>query len=158
MALNEFLKLLKSITIFNGLDDQVILRLVSYCKEVKVAKGKYLFKEGTASDAVYILLTGKLVISQGANEIGQVQPREIVGEMGVFSGMPRSADVKASEDCEILQLPKLDLRKFVDSEKDAGLRIYENVIRVMAKHLRDRNFVVEAESLLDDYITINEPE
>ena len=155
MALNEFLKLLQSIQIFEGLSDQVVLNLVSFCKETKVKKGEFLFKEGQTSDAVYILLEGKLKVSQGGSDIGFVSPREIVGEMGVFSGMSRSADVVACEDGQVLKLPQDDLKKFIQQDKDAGLVIYANVIKVMARHLRGRNFVLEAENLMDDYISLN---
>lgn len=75
----------------------------------KVAKDTYLFREGDAPDAMYIVKSGLLVVTKtkGSSEVvlAEVKPGNMVGEMAIFDKKPRSANVKASKDTEVIALP-----------------------------------------------------
>ena len=75
----------------------------------KVAKDTYLFRDGDAPDAMYIVKTGGFAItkSKGNTEvvIAEIQPGAMVGEMALFDKKPRSANVKATKDSEVIALP-----------------------------------------------------
>jgi CRP-like cAMP-binding protein len=75
----------------------------------KVAKDTYLFREGDAPDAMYIVKSGLLVVTKtkGVSEVvlAEVKPGNMVGEMAIFDKKPRSANVKASKDTEVIALP-----------------------------------------------------
>lgn len=73
--------------------------------------GEYLMRQGEAAETVYILKSGHMkaylhseVVSHGVL-LGEIEPKEFVGEMAYISGDVRSADVVADTDCELIEIP-----------------------------------------------------
>lgn len=85
---------------------------------LSLKKGEVLFFEGDKAEAAFLLKSGKLQASRqrGGSSIllGEVLPGEFVGEMAHITGDPRSADVRAIEDSELVEIPcgTLDLLIF----------------------------------------------
>lgn len=77
--------------------------------DLKIPKDRYLFREGDAPDAMYIVKSGTLAITKakGSTEIvlAEIGPGSMVGEMALFDMKPRSANVKAAKDAEVIALP-----------------------------------------------------
>jgi CRP/FNR family transcriptional regulator, cyclic AMP receptor protein len=74
-------------------------------------KGQVLFKEGSFSDAAFIIESGKVEISvnnSGGQKtvIGVLRDNDIVGEMGLIDGNPRSATVTAISDVKIKEITR----------------------------------------------------
>jgi CRP/FNR family cyclic AMP-dependent transcriptional regulator len=105
----------------------------------KVSRDSYLFREGDAPDAMYILKTGELAITKtkGASEIilATLSPGGMVGEMAIFDMKPRSANVKALKDSEVIVLPYDSLTKQLE-----GLPVWTKAImKTMNENLREAN-------------------
>jgi hypothetical protein len=85
----------------------------------KISKDTYLFREGDAPDAMYIVKGGELAVtkSKGTTEIvlATLSPGGMVGEMAIFDMKPRSANVKANKDSEVIVLPYDSLTKQLDT-------------------------------------------
>ncbi len=75
----------------------------------KIPQGQYLFREGDAPDAMYVLKSGKLVVVKTKQNseiiLAELGPGAMVGEMAFFDNKPRSASVKATKDAEVIALP-----------------------------------------------------
>ncbi|AFY01745.1 cyclic nucleotide-binding domain-containing protein [Bdellovibrio bacteriovorus] len=105
----------------------------------KVAKDTYLFRDGDAPDAMYIVKTGGFAItkSKGNTEvvIAEIQAGAMVGEMALFDKKPRSANVKATKDSEVIALPYDSLNKQMDQ-----LPVWVRAImKTLNEKLRDAN-------------------
>ncbi|MGE0633562.1 MAG: Crp/Fnr family transcriptional regulator [Pseudobdellovibrionaceae bacterium] len=105
----------------------------------KILKDHYLFREGDAPDALYVVKTGKLaVVKAKANSeivLAEIGPGSMVGEMAFFDNKPRSASVKAMKDTEVVALPYKALHaqfvKFPEWTKA--------IMRTVNNSLRDAN-------------------
>ena len=105
----------------------------------KVSKDTYLFREGDAPDAMYILKSGELAITKtkGTSEIilASLSPGGMVGEMAIFDMKPRSANVKALKESEVIVLPYDSLTKQMDA-----LPVWTKAImKTMNENLREAN-------------------
>lgn len=105
----------------------------------KVAKDTYLFREGDAPDAMYIVKSGSLAVTKtkGTSEIvlAEIGPGSMVGEMAIFDKKPRSANVKAVKDSEVISLPYEGLNQQMDS-----LPVWvKAIMRTMNENLREAN-------------------
>jgi CRP-like cAMP-binding protein len=84
----------------------------------KIAKDNYLFREGDPADAMYIIKSGLLAVTKtkGQSEVSlaEISPGSMVGEMGLFDNKPRSANVKAIKETEVIALPYESLNKQLD--------------------------------------------
>lgn len=105
----------------------------------KVAKDTYLFREGDAPDAMYIVKVGALAVTKtkGTSEVvlAEIGPGSMVGEMAIFDKKPRSANVKAIKDSEVISLPYEGLNQQMDS-----LPVWvKAIMRTMNENLREAN-------------------
>jgi CRP-like cAMP-binding protein len=105
----------------------------------KVAKDTYLFRDGDAPDAMYIVKSGLLVVTKtkGSSEVilAEIGPGAMVGEMAIFDRKPRSANVKATKDSEVISLPYEGLTQQMDS-----LPVWvKAIMRTMNENLRESN-------------------
>lgn len=85
----------------------------------KVLKDTYLFRDGDAPDFMYIVKSGQFAItkSKGNSEItlAEIKAGNLVGEMAIFDKKPRSANVKAMKDSEVIALPYETLNQQLES-------------------------------------------
>lgn len=85
----------------------------------KIPKDYYLFRDGDAPDAMYLIKSGSFAItkSKGSSEVvlAEIGPGSMVGEMALFDKKPRSANVKAMKDSEVVALPYNALEAQLDN-------------------------------------------
>ena len=101
-------------------------------------KGQVLFKEGSFSDAAFIIESGKVEISvnnSGGQKtvIGVLRDNDIVGEMGLIDGNPRSATVTAISDVKIKEITREQFETLSRTNPNAIMPI----LKVLSKRLRD---------------------
>lgn len=110
----------------------------------KIAKDTYLFRENDAPDAMYIIKSGSLAItkSKGNSEVvlAEIGPGAMVGEMAIFDKKPRSANVKAMKDSEVICLPYESL----DAQLESLPVWIRAILRTMNENLRDANKKIKA--------------
>ncbi|MGZ3712728.1 MAG: Crp/Fnr family transcriptional regulator [Bdellovibrionota bacterium] len=72
-------------------------------------EGELLFLEGDKANMAYLVKSGKLRASRSRDGetqvLGEILPGEFVGEMAYINGDPRSANVMAIENAELIQIP-----------------------------------------------------
>jgi putative ABC transport system ATP-binding protein len=78
--------------------------LASPSKEVRISAGDVLFEQGDRSDFIYEVESGHLEVyrvrADGEHEpIDTIGPNRYVGELGPILNLPRSATVRALDDC-----------------------------------------------------------
>lgn len=105
----------------------------------KISRDNYLFREGDEPDAMYIIKSGQFAITKtkGSSEIilAEIGTGSMVGEMAIFDKKPRSANVKALKDSEVIMLPYEALSQQMDI-----LPVWvKAILRTMNENLRDAN-------------------
>ena len=105
----------------------------------KVAKDAYLFREGDPPDAMYLVKAGQFGITKtkGNSEVtlAEIGVGSMVGEMAIFDLKPRSANVKALKDSEVVCLPYDALNK----QLDAVPVWIKAILRTLNENLREAN-------------------
>ena len=100
---------LRASSIFGGLDDEVFHSLEAELELVSLTSGAVLFRQGDQGDSLYIVISGRLIVSVSLNGgahkiIGTPGAGEIVGEMALLNDKPRSATVAAARDTQLAKL------------------------------------------------------
>jgi len=95
---------LKSLDIFQSLDDRTLEKLLEDFKEISLEPGEILFQEGDPSDAMYVILDGELAIEKQSLLIARRKKGEYLGELGLIESAPRSATAKASKQSHLFQI------------------------------------------------------
>ena len=103
---------------------------------VSLGPGEFLFREGDASDALYIVSRGTLRIMSGIAVYEVVEAGGIVGEMAIVEeDKPRSASVISNTYAELIKVDRPTFWEMVKATPDFALMM----MRVMARRLRIMN-------------------
>lgn len=106
---------------------------------VALAPDQVLFRQGDPGDALYIVVTGQVRVlvsynDQGTRLLGELPAGELVGEMAVITGRPRSATVEACSACELVRVSRTAFDNLLERHPRAMLP----VIRLLADRLERR--------------------
>jgi signal transduction histidine kinase len=90
---------LRSSTLFAELPDDDLVLLAGTSIPLELAPGQILMAEGSAPDAMYVVRSGELEVRRatGGSEllVNVCGPGDLLGELGVAHGRPRSATVRS---------------------------------------------------------------
>lgn len=111
-------------------------------REKTFGRDETIFREGEASDAVYLVVSGRVEISKQGPEgpviLSELGPLEMFGEMGILDDSARSTSARALEKTRVKIIPKSDFKSWLKSEPDAAMR----VMNVLVERLRAADAVI----------------
>ncbi|MEZ0226360.1 MAG: EAL domain-containing protein [Alphaproteobacteria bacterium] len=100
-------------------------------------KGEILIREGERGECAYVIETGNveiLVQREGQPiQIGLRGPGSLIGEMAMIDDKPRTATVRAVDDCDVIEITREDFSRRVD----AADPVLKMVMRVITTRYRD---------------------
>ena len=135
---------LKRHPFFEALSDDKLKGLLAAAQSVVFPARKQIFAQGDESDCLYIILSGRVKISSYSDAgketvLAFMGENEVIGEMGVFDGGPRSAAAGALHETRALRLYRRDVLDFLERNHGVALQI----ISALCKRLRHTNFLLE---------------
>ncbi len=93
-----------------------------------IPAGKVILTEGDVGDDIYIIRQGSMIVEKNiggrAVFLRYLPAGSYFGEMGVISGDPRNATIKAAIKSEVVKLPGAAFRKMLDAKPDLKKRIH----------------------------------
>ena len=107
--------------------------------------GQRLAEQGEASDAMFIVETGRVSVYLRLDEHGASKrlrsygPGTVVGEMGLYTDAPRSADIIADEDTRVLRLTVRRVAELETEHPALALKLHRHVVRTLAERLNAAN-------------------
>ncbi|MGD0090420.1 MAG: SulP family inorganic anion transporter, partial [Planctomycetota bacterium] len=118
--------------------------LITYCETRKLEDGAALFQRGDPGDSLYFIERGEFSVLMRLDG-GQTKrlrtfgPGTIVGEMGLYSKQPRSADVVACGSCRVRKLSAGQLAQLEREHPEVAIEFHTFVIRLMSSRLAAAN-------------------
>ena len=97
--------------------------LAGRLKPTMLRSGQLLFRENDFADALYLVDSGRLRVFRTGDDgsestVAEIGPGELVGEMGLLDGAPRSASVQAVEPTRLWRLDRAGF--FALAQSDPG--------------------------------------
>ena len=142
------LQLLRTMPLFGGLSEAILLEVASHAPVVRVARGGTFFVQDAPADALFVLESGRVeVLRSGHGEchrLAVLSRGDCFGEMGLVDLGPRSATVRALQDCIALRVDMAMIQRFYQTDVKQFALIQMNLCREMSRRLR------EADTLLCD--------
>lgn len=110
-------------------------------------KGEVIFSEGDEPDALYMILSGKVDISQGEGGLQKsltlLQKGSVFGEMALINHAPRSATATAETEVECLVVSIAEFYRLMEATHP----ILQKTMQVLSGRLRSTTqLVAEAEA------------
>ncbi|MBF0558265.1 MAG: cyclic nucleotide-binding domain-containing protein [Nitrospirae bacterium] len=125
----------RDIPLLKELDKIDLVKLIPHFELLEYQAGATLFRQGDTGDALFIIVKGSasVVVSNhsGRAKIANLGPNDVIGEMALLTGEPRSADVEALTDLAVLRLKKISF----DSLAGESISFSRHLNKILARKL-----------------------
>lgn len=143
-------QLLGKLAIFQALTPKMLERVASHATRRTVTRGTTLFHKGDPGNSLILVVSGQVkisVLSPDGREavLNVIHPGEVLGEIALLDGRPRTADAVALTDCELMMVDRRDFTPFLRDNPDVALKLIE----VLCGRLRHTSEQVEDVIFLD---------
>jgi CRP-like cAMP-binding protein len=101
-------------------------------KARSLAPGNALFAENTSGKSMYFVASGEVALTKGGKPLDVIKAGEVLGEMSVLSGEPRSATATARAACEVIELDAGGFSKAIQKTPEFALML----LAILIKRLR----------------------
>lgn len=141
---------LLSSAFFRSMRPEEIDEILVFATERRFARGATIFSKGDPGSSMMAVLTGRLrainVSIEGKEVIlNVIGPGEIVGEIALLDGRPRSSDVVAAEDTTAVVVERRDFLPFLFRHDS----LVERLLVVLCDRLRRTSGALEEIALFD---------
>lgn len=133
----------RGVPIFKELRDDFLVRLASIMDELSFPARHSIFTQGQEGRSLYIVVSGRVRVHIGSQELAQLEKGTCFGEMSLFDAEPRSASVTTLESCECLVLTQQQLYDAID--ETPGIAV--NIIRLLSRRIRELNNKINAQEV-----------
>ena len=129
--------------LFGVHDAETLAWLRDELEWIPLSHGDVLFREGDPGDAMYVLVSGRLRIAtsvpeNGQRVVGEVSPGELVGELGLLSGEPRTGTATAIRETNVVRMTLPVFERLARRHPQATMRLAALVIKRQQSTLRAR--------------------
>ena len=102
--------ILRSEPLFDCMTDDQLANVLLNSPIYRYGRGERLIQEGDAGDSMFVMLRGTAAVSVARNgtsvRVGGMRQGDCFGEFSLLTGEPRSATIRAENDCEVLEISK----------------------------------------------------
>lgn len=143
---------LARVSLFDDLPEEELTRLVTGAHLLSLPAGTLIIQQGDVSDAMYVLLEGRLKVFLGNEEGREVilnflDPGEAFGELALIDGEPRSASIMVIQPARMAMLPRSHFQECLGQSGEMARRL----LLMLARRLRGLANQVGSLALMDVY-------
>jgi len=140
----EAAEALARVPLFQSLDDGARRELLAHSGVRRLAARRQLFKKGDPGRELFVLLRGRAKAAVTAREgrgtvFAYFEPGEVIGEIALFDGCPRTATVTTVSGCDFLVMGRDDFLKLLERMPRVGIQL----LAAFAARLRNTSTLVE---------------
>ncbi|MDM8536314.1 cyclic nucleotide-binding domain-containing protein, partial [Desulfobacterales bacterium HSG17] len=128
----EQIYLLKKTSLFSGLAGETLRPIAESFVDQKVQKNDIIFSQGDAADSFYLILSGTVQVSIDGKPVRKMSDGDCFGELALLEYLPRSATVKALDNCKIMKLGKEDFLDLIHEYPEISM----GLMQTLSKRLR----------------------
>lgn len=125
---------LTKVPLFVKVPGNHLVWMARIAQQVELKAGETLFHQADVGDAMYLIVRGAIRIIVNNVEVTCLRFGEVIGEMALIDGAPRSAACVAREDSELLKINADDFNNIVKEQPDVSLAL----LRTLAERLRQQ--------------------
>ena len=134
------LSIISRISLFGGMTERQLKKLLERVETGTVRKGEYVFKSGDDPFYIYVVKSGKLELSLVENDVvlsvHELGVGECFGEASIMSMHKHTATVVAKEESEVMVLSRRALNEMRHEDIEPFALLMMNIARELARRLQ----------------------
>ena len=142
--------LIRGTELFADLDDEALAQVATSAVSRDLRRGDVVFTEGAEPEHLYIVEDGRIAIASKSDDgresvFALMERGELFGEMGLLDGLGRSAEARALEPSQILEIPFPPVRAVFEERPE----LLWGVVALLAGRLRTMDAALADSVFLD---------
>ncbi len=144
----EKIELLQKVSLFSKLKGRELEVIARYSRYMKFAGEQIIFKEGSPSRELYVVMKGEVLIMKNQDgedlHLARFIPGECFGELDLLDNAPRSATAGAEKDTVLLTFPMKGVlfRDVIQKHPEIFARILHKLLATIAGRIRSTNKLI----------------
>ncbi len=144
-SVNEIFERLCEVSLFAPLTDEETQKLAESCEAKIFSPNEPIVRKGQAGNSMFVVHRGSVNIQVKENgfakTVATLNEGEVFGEMGLFTGEPRAANVIAAEETEVLEIKHTAVKPLFETNPSLVEEL-SNIIAERSALLSTKNEVV----------------
>jgi len=139
--MEDMVKLLKSIYIFESFTESELKTLVPYAQQVHMQAHETLFNTGDPADAFYLIKMGTIKLTVTTSRGVEINVQTLgsgsyFGEITFLDGATRSATMESMEPTDLIKISYKDLHTYLDQNDSLAKKFYYQMALFTVRRLR----------------------
>ncbi len=136
------IQMLQQMALFGAIRTDVLEFLLGLSRSVRLAGGEFFCRQGDRGDVMFVLESGAAevlrdVAGRGPQRLRLLAAGDCFGEMALMDLAPRSASVRALEDCVAIEISTAHLMRVYEMDIEQFVLIEMNMGRELSRRLRE---------------------
>jgi len=119
---------LQGVDVFKHATTEMLTYISSIAEEVSVPAGTVLFSEQEMSDAMYVVVAGRVRLEKEGKEVFVVEPSQSFGAWALFDNTPRLMKAVVIDDAVLLKIVSDTFYEFLADHDEVTPVIFRAVI------------------------------
>ena len=119
---------LQHVDVFKHATTEMLAYVGSIAQEVSAPKGDMIFKEDDLSDAMYVVVAGRVRLDKDGQDILTVGRGQSFGTWALFDNQPRVMTATALDDVHLLKIRSEDFYDLLSDHDEITPAIFKSVI------------------------------
>ncbi len=144
------IELLQDVELLADLTESEMTQVVASAVTTRYLRGDVVFAEEQEPDRLCVVASGRIAIAKRSIDgresmVALMERGDVFGEMGLFDGFGRSAEARALEPSDVVELPYAPLKTVYESRP----ALLWGVVRLLAGRLRNTDSALADSVFLD---------
>jgi len=126
-------ELLGQMPLFQACSKRQLGQVAALTVPAELPAGTVLTRQGASGGLAYVIAWGRAEVLRSGRRLATLGPGDVVGELSLIDGEPRSATVKALSDLQVLEIDGRDLRRLMRKAPSVVRKLMES----LAERLRE---------------------
>ena len=124
---------LARLPLFETCTKKDLASIASVTVDTERAPGSILTREGRDGGLMFVIVDGEAEVERDGRVLKRLGPGDVVGELSLIDGLPRSANVRAVTAVRLLELAGDDFRSLAAGSP----QFVRNLLRALSLRIRD---------------------
>ena len=127
MARDEKIELLRTVPLFAELGNRELERISTLADIIDLPAERRIMSQGERGAEMFVLVEGNARVERDGASLGDRGAGEVLGEIALLDGGPRTATVTLTEPSRLLVLARREFHALMDEFPDVRLHVLETV-------------------------------
>src|SRR5262245_18492954 len=128
---------LQSVDVFRHATTELLAYIASIGYEVSASRGTVIFAEDDLSNALYVVVSGRVRLDKAGNALLMVSAGQCFGTWTLFDNQPRVMTTRAIEDVNLLKIRSEDFYDLLSDHDEITPAIFRAVIERVNRLIAD---------------------